>query len=159
METECALEVWRGCGAAEWKMAGVGGGKFRIIIRMEVETARLRRGQGASWRIAGVGARAFCLFPYYNRLVSGARAVPVILLSHHHGSSPQLMHPESRWGAKIGMLSFRSKLTRLCWLGMEDLKEGKEAMEGGTRPSESVCQELRAGIYFSYPFRYQVHRG
>lgn len=45
METECALEVWRGCGAAEWKMAGVGGGKFRIIVRMEVETDRLRRGQ------------------------------------------------------------------------------------------------------------------
>lgn len=111
-------------------MAGVGGGKFRIIIRMEVETARLRRGQGASWRIAGVGARAFCSFPYYNRLVSGTRAVPVILLSHHHGSSPQLMHPESRWGAKIGMLSFRSKLTRLCWLGNGGFERGYQVHRG-----------------------------
>jgi hypothetical protein len=32
------------------------------------------------------------------------------------------------------MFSFRSKPTRLCWLSMEDLKEGKEAMEGGTGP-------------------------
>lgn len=31
---------------------GRGGAKFRIIVRMEVKTDRLRRGQGASWRIA-----------------------------------------------------------------------------------------------------------
>lgn len=34
------------------------------------------------------------------------------------------------------MLSFRSKLTRFFWLDMDDLKEGKEAMEGGMRPRE-----------------------
>lgn len=36
------------------------------------------------------------------------------------------------------MLSFllRSKLTRFCWLGMEDLKEGKEATEGAMGPRE-----------------------
>lgn len=36
------------------------------------------------------------------------------------------------------MLSCRSKLTRLCWLGMEDLKEGKEAM-GGRNEALRVC--------------------
>lgn len=104
METECALEVWRGCGAAEWKMAGVGGGKFRIKIRMGVETAGLRRGQGASWRIAHQvsGHELSAPFPSINGLVSGARAVTVILLYHHHASSSQLMHPESRWGPKAG---------------------------------------------------------
>lgn len=48
---------------------------------------------------SGVGARALCTFPENHGLVSGARAVPGVLLYHHHASPPQLMHPESRWGA------------------------------------------------------------